>query len=54
MREEYLDMTDDELIKALKDYAFANAETIGGDLTYAASIRIAVLTARAPAEQEGK
>ena len=45
MKPMYTDLTDDELSKELKDYAEHRSGEIA-DLTRAASIRIAVLSAR--------
>lgn len=53
MKEKYLEMTDDELIHALKTYAMAYDGTTGAAIAYAASIRIAVLVAKMGAEKEG-
>lgn len=47
----FTDLTDDELSKELKDYAEHRSGEIA-DLTYAASIRIAVLSARVKALEE--
>lgn len=49
----FRDMTDEELSKELRDYAEHRSGEIA-DLTYAASIRIAVLSARVKALEEVK
>lgn len=52
--DDFADLTDDELSKELKDYAEHRSGEIS-DLTRAASIRIAVLSARVKIlEQEDK
>ncbi|MBQ1574646.1 MAG: hypothetical protein IIZ78_26275 [Clostridiales bacterium] len=49
----FRDMTDEELSKELRDYAEHRSGEIA-DLTYAAGLRIAVLSARVKAlEEEG-
>lgn len=49
----FRDMTDDELTKYLRDYASTRSGEIA-DLTYAAGLRIAVLSTRVKAlEEEG-
>lgn len=49
----YRDMTDEELSKELRDYAEHRSGEIA-DLTYAAGLRIAVLSTRVKAlEEEG-
>lgn len=53
MKEKYLEMSDYELIEALKHYAMAYEGTTGGALAYAASIRIAVFAAKLNTEKEG-
>ena len=45
MKPMYTDLTDDELSKYLRDYAEHRSGEIA-DLTYAAGLRIAVLSAR--------
>lgn len=53
MKPIFTDLTDEELSKELRDYAEHRSGEIA-DLTYAASIRIAVLSARVKAlEEEG-
>ena len=47
----FRDMTDDELIKYLRDYAEHRSGEIA-DLTYAAGLRIAVLSTRVKALEE--
>lgn len=51
MKPMYTDLTDDELSKELKDYAEHRSGEIA-DLTYAAGLRIAVLSARVKALKE--
>ena len=46
------DLTDEELSKELRDYAEHRSGEIA-DLTYAAGLRIAVLSARVKALEEG-
>ena len=48
----FRDMTDEELSKELRDYAEHRSGEIA-DLTYAAGLRIAVLSARVKALEEG-
>ena len=48
----FRDMTDDELTKYLRDYAEHHSGEIA-DLTYAAGLRIAVLSTRVKALEEG-
>lgn len=52
MTDKYYDMSDDDLIKALKDYAFTHEDTEAGDMANAASIRIAVLVSKILKEDE--
>lgn len=47
----FRDMTDDELTKYLRDYASTRSGEIA-DLTYAAGLRIAVLSTRVKALEE--
>ena len=51
MKPMFTDLTDEELSKELKDYAEHRSGEIA-DLAYAASIRIAVLSARVKALEE--
>lgn len=54
MKSIYTDLTDDELSKKLKDYSEHRSGEIA-DLTYAAGLRIAVLSTRVKAlEREDK
>lgn len=54
MKKSFSDLTDHELSEYLKDYAKQRSGEIA-DLTYAASIRIAVLSARLKMmEDDGK
>lgn len=54
MKSIFTDLTDDELSKELRDYASTRSGEIA-DLTYAAGLRIAVLSTRVKAlEQEDK
>jgi hypothetical protein len=48
----FRDMTDEEMSKELRDYAEHRSGEIA-DLTYAAGLRIAVLSARVKALEEG-
>ena len=48
----FRDMTDEELSKELRNYADHRSGEIA-DLTYAAGLRIAVLSARVKALEEG-
>lgn len=52
MKTMFNDLTDDELTKYLRDYASTHSGEIA-DLTYAAGLRIAVLSARVKALEEG-
>ena len=51
MKSIYTDLTDDELSKELRDYAEHRSGAIA-DLTYAAGLRIAVLSTRVKALEE--